>query len=566
MIIVSSELEEEEDDNTKGDINYSLDMNDDVEFDPEDFNDFFQEEYDDYDFEYLVFTDYENLNSLTGTLYYDFGRDDEERLTVNDLDDARFYYDDDHDDIDEDDGYYALEDISFVSSAYFASAVTLEFTAYYSSTKKVDGTVVISPKAGESTSAPSASNYVGNIRYSTTGTNVQINANDIARFFSKSFPGQTMQYVMLSGTPATGSLYYNYYGTSKYGTAARTQLTTYSAGSYKFYASPTATNQYALTELTYVPSGRNYCTAIPFVAYGTSGRSVSGAILISVTSKAVPEVYGVTLKNTAYNFPASSVYSAVANATGSALSSIQLLSLPAATAGTLYVGSGLTRATTSSRYTYAAGSYQMSSLRFVPASGFTGNVEIPYVALNAAGTAIGSGVFSLGVVNTVKKFSDMPSSTWCYKYVTELSAANVIAGYNDGTFKPNSTITYGAALKLITLAAGHGEKAPTGSHTFSGYLSYAQQKGWITRSNVNLSGTITRQQMAQLAAAALGLNTTSLSSVKPFTDTTDAAVQALNAAGIIEGYFANGTSTFKPNNTLTRGQMSAIVWRMQNMK
>ncbi|MFR0769092.1 MAG: hypothetical protein ACLSHO_05380 [Dysosmobacter sp.] len=27
---------------------------------------------------------------------------------------------------------------------------------------------------------------------------------------------------------------------------------------------------------------------------------------------------------------------------------------------------------------------------------------------------------------------------------------------------------------------------------------------------------------------------------------------------------ANGTSTYKPNNTLTRGQVSAIVWRMKN--
>ena len=70
--------------------------------------------------------------------------------------------------------------------------------------------------------------------------------------------------------------------------------------------------------------------------------------------------------------------------------------------------------------------------------------------------------------------------------------------------------------------------------------------------------------MAQLAAHAMGLDISSLSSIKPFTDTTDPYVQALNAAGIIEGYFSNGTSTYKPGNTLTRGQLSAIVWRMRN--
>jgi hypothetical protein len=70
--------------------------------------------------------------------------------------------------------------------------------------------------------------------------------------------------------------------------------------------------------------------------------------------------------------------------------------------------------------------------------------------------------------------------------------------------------------------------------------------------------------MAQLAAGALKLDTSSLSTVQPFTDTTNDSVRALNAAGIVEGYFSNGTSTFKPGNTLTRGQLSAIVWRMRN--
>ena len=81
---------------------------------------------------------------------------------------------------------------------------------------------------------------------------------------------------------------------------------------------------------------------------------------------------------------------------------------------------------------------------------------------------------------------------------------------------------------------------------------------------MDLNKPITRLQVAQLAAGAMKLNTKNLSSVKPFTDTNDASVQALNAAGIVEGYFSNGTSTFKPNNTLTRGQVSAIVWRMRN--
>ncbi len=70
---------------------------------------------------------------------------------------------------------------------------------------------------------------------------------------------------------------------------------------------------------------------------------------------------------------------------------------------------------------------------------------------------------------------------------------------------------------------------------------------------MNLNAPITRLAVSQIAAKAMGLSISNLSSVRPFTDTTDPYVQALNAAGIVEGYFSNGTSTFKPYNTLTRG-------------
>lgn len=538
---------------SSADITYKVAPGKEVAFDEDDFNSVYRKEYSSGTIKWVEFTAPSTLTSA-GTIYYDYGRSDQKSFTRSTLNSAKFYYG-----TSSSYGDYALDDLSFVASSSFNAAVELSFRAYYSDSKYVDGTVVLQP---DGTAA--SSNYIGNIRYSTTtGTKVQINANDISRFFSKVCPGYTMQYVMLTGVPSTGSLYYNYYGTSKYGTTAKAQITASNCGGQAFYASPTSTSQFALTELTYVPSGSNYCASIPFTAYSGS-RSVSGAILISVSNSTVAEVYGATPKNTAVTFPASSIYNAVLNATGSALSSIQLLSLPSYTTGTVYVGTGTsTAANTTTQYTYGG---TMNQLRFVPATGYTGSVEIPYVALNSNGTAIASGTFSLGVVNSVKKFSDVTTSTWCYKYVAELSDASVIAGYNDGTFKPNSTVTYGAALKLIMLAAGYPEQKPVNSNVFSGYLAKARAEGIITRSNVDLTKPITRLQVAQLAAGALKLNTSNLSSVKPFTDTNDASVQALNAAGIVEGYFSNGTSTYKPNNTLTRGQVSAIVWRMQNYR
>ena len=540
---------------TKGDITYTVKAGDEVAFDDDDFEKFYNNSSCSGTLKYVEFSRPDSAFNNAGTLYSRYGKRNETAFTRSSLSSNKFYYGD------SDYGDYDLDELSFVADKSFSGSVELNFTVYGGTGTRTNqnaaGTLVITTGTSAVTSR-----YVGNIRYNTTpNTALQINANDIARLFRKYTSGGALQYLTLTSVPATGSLYYNYYNASKYG-ATRTQLTASMAGSMIFSYSPASASEYDLSELTYIPSGSNYCTALTFTGYSSSGTAVSATILISVTASPVSEVYSVTTKGTSVNFPANSVYSAVASATGFGLSSIQLLELPASTAGVLYVGSYA--ADTTSAYSYGNGTDSMGQLRFIPNSGFTGSVSIPYVALSSSGTALGAGVVSIGVVDSVKKFTDISTSTWCYKYVTELASANVISGYSNGTFQEKNTITYGAALKLIMLAAGYGEQAPTVKGSpFSGYLAKAKAAGLVS-GNPKLNGPITRLQIAQIAAKALKLSTTGLPSKKPFTDTNDVYVQALNAAGIIEGYFSNGTSTYKPNNTLTRGQVSAIVWRMKN--
>ena len=537
---------------SKGDITYTVKAGSEVSFDEDDFQKLYDKSSCTGTFKYLAFdrpsTDY----TSAGAIYSRYGKRNETSFSRSALNGNSFGYSDYAD------GDYDLSDLSFVADKSFSGSITLSFTLYGGTGSRTNqsttGTLVIT----SGNSGSSRSYYVGNIRYSVTpGTALQINPNDIARYFKKCSGGNLM-YVTLTSLPTAGSLYYNYYGTSQYGASSRTQMTAASAAGRMFAYSPSAKTEYALSELTYIPSGANYCTAIGFTAYGGNGQSYTGSILISVSTQAVPEIYSVTTKGTSVSFPATAISSAVSGATGASLSSIQLLDLPATTSGVVYYGSSV--ANTTSQYAYA----NLSQLRFVPNSNFTGSVSIPYVALNSSGTAMAMGQFSIGVVSSVKKFRDVATSTWCYKYVTELSSANIISGYSNGSFQEKNTITYGAALKLIMLAAGYGEQAPTvkGS-TFSGYLAKAKADGLVT-GNPKLNGSITRLQIAQIASKALKLSTTNLSNKKPFTDTNDVYVQALNAAGIIEGYFSNGTSTYKPNSTLTRGQVSAIVWRMRN--
>lgn len=565
---VTIEVDEDGVVKTEGVMKHTVEKGTVLDFDSEDFVDYFQETYEDYNLKYVRFTASENLSSYNGYMYIDYEGEDENRLTASELEEYTFYCK--WSDVPTDsDNAYLLDYLSFVASNYFDEEVTLNFRAYYNSSRYVDGTVSIKPKDAASTDTPAVSDgsVSADIIYMTAyNSSVRINANDFARFLQSKYPTSTLESVKINGVPGTGGVYYNYYSTSRYGTTARVKLTAANCDDQNFYFSPSGTSQYALSELTYVPSGTNYCAAIPFTAYGSGSKSASGIVYISVSTKTVPEIYGLINRNVAVSFPAPSIAAAVATATSEGLAGIQLLQLPESSKGTVYVGSGTSRkATATDVYQYSGDGWTISQLRFVPASGYTGSVEIPYAAVDASGKAIAVGKFCLGVVtSSAKKFTDVTSSTWCYKYVMELTDAGVISGYTDGTFKPGNQISYGAALKLIMLAAGYSEQTPTDSNVFSGYLAKARADGIITRTNVDLSAPITRLQVAQLAAGAMKLDLDNLPSINPFTDTTDRSVQALNAAGIVEGYYTNGVNTYNPSGTLTRGAVSAIVWRMQN--
>ncbi len=522
---------DDDEDVDKGDIDWVVEAGDEFAFDRSDFKEFFEDEYSKDTLRYVVFSPDSSYKSSNGVLYYDYDGKDEEEFSKSDLEDTKFYYSSSKY------GDYPLDELTFVADDDFDSVVTLEFRAY-GDKEHLDGTLTLRSK---DTEGPGKSQ--GNILYSTTYSgSVRINHNDFARFFKKHFPSSTLEYVKITQVPTSGSLYYDYYNTSKYGSKVR--LSADNCRDYTFHFSPDSTKEYALSELSFTPNGFNYCPSISFTAYGSGSKSVSGTILISITLSSVPEVYGATPKGTDVAFPASPIAKAVSTGTGLSLGSIRLLELPDASAGTIYVGSGTSvKADTSTQYRYSGGGHQISSLRFVPARNFTGSVEIPYAAYNTSGNLVATGRFSLGVVKAVPKFKDVTSSTWCYKYVVEMNDAGVIDGYQDGSFRPDKTVTYGQALKLIMLAAGYQPQKATGAHWASGYLSQAKRDNLISGS-VNLDAPIPRLAVAQIAAKAMKLSTSDLSSVKPFTDTSDIYVQALSAAGIVQGYFSNGTSTW----------------------
>ena len=167
-------------------------------------------------------------------------------------------------------------------------------------------------------------------------------------------------------------------------------------------------------------------------------------------------------------------------------------------------------------------------------------------------------------INTVKAeklpFTDVKSADWFYTYVKDLFKEGTVNGMTDTTFVPNGKLTYGQALKLIVCGLGKGEQAATGSHWASGYLAFAKNQKWLD-TDVDLNGAISRLQFCQIAAKAKGL--TEQPASNPFKDCADKDVLALVNAGIINGMSAD---TFAPDDTLTRAQISKIIWCMTDRK
>ncbi len=64
-------------------------------------------------------------------------------------------------------------------------------------------------------------------------------------------------------------------------------------------------------------------------------------------------------------------------------------------------------------------------------------------------------------------FTDVPANHWAYTFVETVHAHNVIAGYPDGSFRPNNLVSRGEIAKMVTLAHSLPLYTPTSGNTFS---------------------------------------------------------------------------------------------------
>ena len=520
-----------------GDIIYPAKSGDDVEFDVNDFEDFWEDKYSKGSLDYVTFG---SVSSSRGDLVDADGDKVSSR--------TKYYADPTSKQAD-------LDGVTFEPGRNTKTTVTIDFTAHGTNNSKRDaelsGTVVILYTEKD----PEA------IVYSSTGKNITLDADDFLDNY-KDTMGSSASNIQIQflEVPSNGTLYYKYNERTEKGT----ELTSKNVANYTFSTSSRASR--SIEDVTYVPDSRGRSDTVRFACY-TSGGDLRyyGEVTFGQTVQNV--TVNMTSTSSGVTFQASTFFNA-----DDALLSANTISFGTPSSGTLYKnwnGTSGTRVTASDMFSYVAsvtGNASISTVTYVPVAGYSGTVTIPFSAYGAAGGIV-SGTVSIRVTATTPTtiFTDVPttgSQAWAYPFINRLATAGVVSGVTPTTYGPKQTVKWGEALKMVLLGAGHPAQVEgTGSNWASGYLTYAVNNGIVSNTNINLSSNITRLEMAELTAKALGMGPASRinTGIVGPTDTTNGYVYALYNAGIVGGDSSSGQNRYNGGSTLLRDEMAKIV-------
>ena len=79
------------------------------------------------------------------------------------------------------------------------------------------------------------------------------------------------------------------------------------------------------------------------------------------------------------------------------------------------------------------------------------------------------------LTSTTDKFPDVPQEHWANKYIAYAVQTGIVAGNDDGTFRPANPVTYGEVCKMLVCAKGYGEVYEATTPWYEGYVNIANK-------------------------------------------------------------------------------------------
>ncbi|MEL7655490.1 MAG: S-layer homology domain-containing protein, partial [Bacillota bacterium] len=427
------------DESTSNEINYSIDKDEIVTFDEDDFYEIC-DELNDEALDYVTFT---LPASTKGVLYYNYDEDDgdyDSKITAS----KNYYYDESP----------YLSKITFVPADKFSGECTISFKGYDVSGDSFTGTVTISVK-GTLSSAET-------ITYTAkTGSSVYFKEDDFNNVCKKLMKN-SLEYVKFTlPSSSSGKLYYGYTSSGTYTSEVST--------SSKYYYGSTP----FLLNVAFVPaSNASGTTAIEYTGYDSQGFAYTGKVQITISAS------GTATGSAVYtNLKKSQYFSDVDEAYSWAVDYVDTLYTSGVITGStgedntkhFYPSSKITRGdfilfltralnlqtnTSAGNFTdVTQGSYYYEAIATAKAMGialgsenkFYPNASITredamVLALRAMNKS-GSGV-AAGDINTLSAYSDKNViSDYAQEAVAALIKAGIITGSDDNKIHPMESMT-----------------------------------------------------------------------------------------------------------------------------
>ena len=461
-------------------------------------------------------------------------------------------------------GQEGISDISFVAASDFSGTAEIAYTGYASNGGSFHGTILVN------VSGDSDVTYTASADRALTFTSEEFIA------VCQSRTGRSISYLTFDQPSAyQGALYYDYSAAAPFSQQVRSDT--------RYYV----TSNPSLDRISFVPAtGYTGRVTVPYRCTDSSGGTYNGKVTIQVSAAngstgSTGDVRYSTARDRKVTFDASDFNDVCFAITGERLNYVRF-DLPASLEGTLYYdysgsGSYASRVSDTTRY-YRSSSPQISRITFVPASGFTGTVSIPYTGYDRDG-----GRFTGTVRITV-------GSTYGTDVVRYTIPQNGYVRFNGDDFNDACFAITGERLNYVrfdlpaarrgTLYSQYNAAKDTGSELGSSVNCYRGGTGRLIDDvtfvpAAGFSGLVTISYTGRSSAGSVYNGTVEISvgsgvSVKdpdslfPFNDArpTDYFFDAVSWAyynGIAEGV---NEMRFGVNEPCTRGQIVTYLWRV----
>jgi hypothetical protein len=156
-------------------------------------------------------------------------------------------------------------------------------------------------------------------------------------------------------------------------------------------------------------------------------------------------------------------------------------------------------------------------------------------------------------------FPDVKTGDWFSSYVCAAKDAKVIQGYPDGLFHPERAVNYVEALKMLDVLFSYEITAAPADQWFMPYIRAASVHGTQLPVSINADTSLTRGQMARLAAGFVAENQGQLAEYRSFEQGLSVSSSSSSMSMSSSSLSSSDTLSSSVSSSLSSSSLAAVL-------